>query len=504
MINILFVEANTSILYQKLAIDYSAIEPPTWSLLLAESCRKKGHKVGILDCNAERLNVDESISKIEQFNAEIVCFVVYGQNPNSGTTNMAASTILAKKYKAEFPNSFIMFIGSHTSAMPREVLKNNFVDFVSINEGVFTLHDLLNTNKKDHLDKVRGLGYKKDDIMRFGAPAEIVPQDQLDIELPGYAWDLLPFKNKPLDLYRSHFWHANYNHKIRTPFAAIYTSLGCRFQCSFCMINIVNRTSYLENSNAGDSSGMRHWGLNTISKEIKKLSDYGVKNIRLSDEMFFLNKKYYEPILDNLTQYDGELNLWSYSRVDTINQKLLKKIKRAGFNWIGMGIESGNQTVRQEISKGSFKVIDINDVLDEVRSEGISIGANYIFGFPDDNYETVNETLDLAKKINAEFSNVYPCMALPGSPIHNEAIDKGWDLPSEYPEYGFLSYECKPLPTKYMTNKEVIKFRDEAWHELNTDSRFLDMIVSKFGNEAKQNIIKQTKIRLKRRLLDHS
>ena len=147
MINILFVEANTSILYQNLAIDYSAIEPPTWSLLLAESCRKKGHKVGILDCNAERLTVDESISKIEQFNAEIVCFVVYGQNPNSGTTNMAAATILAKKYKEEFPISFTMFIGSHTSAMPREVLKNSFVDFVSINEGVFTLHDLLNTNK---------------------------------------------------------------------------------------------------------------------------------------------------------------------------------------------------------------------------------------------------------------------------------------------------------------------------------------------------------------------
>ena len=183
---------------------------------------------------------------------------------------------------------------------------------------------------------------------------------------------------------------------------------------------------------------------------------------------------------------------------------LLKKIKMTGFNWIGMGIESGNQTVRQEVSKGSFKVVDINDVLDEVRSEGISIGANFIFGFPDDNFETVNKTLDLAKKINAEFSNVYPCMALPGSPIHKDAIDKGWDLPSEYSEYGFLSYECKPLPTKYMTNKEVIKFRDEAWLELNTDKKFLCMIESKFGSEAKNNIIKQSKINLNRRLLEQA
>jgi radical SAM superfamily enzyme YgiQ (UPF0313 family) len=208
---------------------------------------------------------------------------------------------------------------------------------------------------------------------------------------------------------------------------------------------------------------------------------------------FFKKKKIYKK---------RELNLWSYSRVDTINKKLLKKIKRAGFNWIGMGIESGNQTVRQEVSKGSFKVVDINDVLDEVRSEGISIGANFIFGFPDDNYETVNETLDLAKKINAEFSNVYPCMALPGSPINKEAIDKGWDLPSEYSEYGFLSYECKPLPTKYMTNKEVIKFRDDAWLELNSDKKFLSMIELKFGSDAKHNIIKQTNIRLNRKILE--
>ena len=47
--------------------------------------------------------------------------------------------------------------------------------------------------------------------------------------------------SKPFDLYRAHFWHAGFDHKLRTPFAAIYTSLGCRFKCDFCMINIVNR-----------------------------------------------------------------------------------------------------------------------------------------------------------------------------------------------------------------------------------------------------------------------
>ena len=93
-------------------------------------------------------------------------------------------------------------------------------------------------------------------------------------------------------------------------------------------------------------------------------------------------------------------------------------------------------------------------------------------------------------------------MSLPGSPIHNKALKNGWDLPQEYSEYGFLSYECKPLPSKYITNKEILKFRDNAWHEINTDKRFLDMIEYKFGSEAKNNIIKLTKIKLNRRLLE--
>ena len=127
---ILFVEANTSTLYQELAKKYSAIETPTWSLLLAESCRVKGYTVGILDSNAERLSDEESVQKIAGQNAGIVCFVVYGQNPNSGTTNMAAATRIARKFKETQPETKIMFIGSHTSALPKKVLQEKYVDFV--------------------------------------------------------------------------------------------------------------------------------------------------------------------------------------------------------------------------------------------------------------------------------------------------------------------------------------------------------------------------------------
>ena len=51
-------------------------------------------------------------------------------------------------------------------------------------------------------------------------PERVVPTGKMDIDLPGYAWDLLPYKNRPLDLYRSPMWHAEYDHEKRSPYAA--------------------------------------------------------------------------------------------------------------------------------------------------------------------------------------------------------------------------------------------------------------------------------------------
>ena len=91
----------------------------------------------------------------------------------------------------------------------------------------------------------------------------------MDIDLPGYAWDLLPFNNKPFDLYRAPMWHAEYNSENRTPYAAIQTSLGCQFGCNFCMINILNRNDNDEIGVAGNYSGMRFCPQNLYLKNSK-------------------------------------------------------------------------------------------------------------------------------------------------------------------------------------------------------------------------------------------
>ena len=84
--------------YQDLSKDFSAIETPTWSLLLAEACRSKGSVSKFL-INAERLSNSEACDKILNLKPRLVTFVVYGQNPNSGTVNMAGAISLCSFLK---------------------------------------------------------------------------------------------------------------------------------------------------------------------------------------------------------------------------------------------------------------------------------------------------------------------------------------------------------------------------------------------------------------------
>lgn len=512
MIDCLFVNPNSSSEnYQALANDVAAIEPPVWSLLLAESCRSKGYSVEILDCDAERLTDETAIRRIIFLAPKLVCFVTYGQNPNASTTNTVGTIRLANKLKSVINTFITISIGSHTSALPLEVLSEPGIDFVAINEGVYTLHDLLqvtNFYDKTQLEKVRGLGWKNygydlkcKDFLVLNNNAQIVPQSRLDIDLPGMAWDLLPYKNSFLDLYRCHVWHNNYDPHTRSPFASLYTSLGCVKKCSFCMINIVNRTNTADNVDASFSPIMRYFSTDWVKKQLEYLTSRGVKNIRFADELFFLNRKHYEPILDSIIDKQQSINWWAYSRIDTIKDQFLLKFQKAGCNYLALGIEAASQKIRQEIDKGRFEEIDIRDIVKKIKNSGINAGNNFIFGFPNEKLENLQETLDLSIELEGDFNNYYAAVALPGSPLYFEAKKNGWELPSTLDGYGFLAYNHLPLRTHHLSAAEVLKFRDEAWHKYFESESFLNRTEQKFGLVSRQYIEEITKIKLKRKIL---
>ena len=503
MIDCLFVTADSSLdAYQSLSKKYSAIEPPTWSLLLAESCRSVGYKVNILDCIAEKLSLEESVERILKVNARVVLFVVYGQNPNAGTTSMIGAERLSKALKERNKDSHISFVGSHTSALPKEVLSLYQVDTVLLNEGVYALRNLLNSDLDKDLISVKGIGWKSKGKLFLNEPEKIVPQERMDQDLPGYAWDLLPFKEKPLDLYRSHVWHANFNEKIRSPYAAIYTSLGCVFGCGFCMINILNRTDNNEGIHAGDSRVMRFWSVDWVTNQFKILDEMGVKTVRISDEMFLLNQSYYKPICENLSKFEKKFHIWAYSRIDTVRASLLKLVKDAGIEWLALGIEAGVQTIRLTSSKGTFKDTNVRDICKSIEDHQINVISNFIVGLPNDTYQTMLLTMQLALELNTAMMNVYPCMNLPGSQFYEEAISSESFKKNSYKEFAFLSYESNPSGTNHLSSKDVIGFRDYFWKTYFSNPFYLDKVERLFGKEQRNNVEEMAKHNLKRKVLE--
>ena len=91
--------------------------------------------------------------------------------------------------------------------------------------------------------------------------------------------------------------------------------------------------------------------------------------------------------------------------------------------------------------------------------------------------------------------------ALPGSPMYHPARKNGWALPDSYEGYAFLSYESQPLPTKYLTSAEVLRFRDDAWQKYFTHGPYLDLVERRFGMQERKNVVDMSQIRLKRKIL---
>ena len=498
-LDILFIHPNASSrVYQALSNKYSAIEPPIWVGLLAQHARMVNKKsVKILDCEAEQLTPEESARVINDHKPRLAVIVVYGQQPSASTQNMQGVRELCNILHDSYGNIKTLLVGLHPSALARQTLKVEKVDFVCQGEGPHTISALLEVNMEDpsQLKDVPGLWYRDEGEIKYTTPAPIIPQERLQEQLPGVAWDLLPMKR-----YRTSNWHAMSNNNERQPFASLYTSLGCPFKCSFCCINAPFGNNNLENWDYGRNK-FRFWDPNFIIDEFDKIHEMGIRNVKIADEMFVLYQRHFMELCKLIIDREYDFNIWAYARIDTIKEEYLETLKNAGVNWLALGIESGNAVVRKDVIKGKFTEVNIRDLVKRIQDYDINVIGNYIFGLPADDLNTMQDTLNLSVDLNCEFSNYYSAMAYPGSKLYLDALKEGWELPSDYVGFSQHAYETQPLPTKHISAAEVLRFRDKAFLEYYTNDKYLDMIKSKFGAETRQDIENMTKIKLKRKLL---
>lgn len=480
---------NRSQMYGKMELQLPGVEPPLLTGLIASFIRDKGFSTEIIDADAQGWEPEYTAQIIAGYKPLVTGIGILGPNPSvSSTPKMAAASDILNALKVKRVETKTFVYGIHPSALPERTLRDEAVDFVCKGEPFYTISELLETLKsgKDPNDfKIEGLWYLKNGRLVTRGYGKIVKD--ID-ELPFVAWDLLP-----MDRYRAHNWHCFGHINQRQPYAVIYTSLGCPFNCAYCNIHAIYT----------GKPHIRFRSSHNVIEEIDLLVDrYKVKNIKILDELFVFKQERVIELCDLIIGRGYNLNIWAYARIDTVNENLLKKMKQAGINWLAYGIESANKKVRDGVAKGAFGQKAIRRAVEMSRNAGINIIANFIFGLPDDDRQTMRETLDMAKEFDFEYVNFYVAMAYPGSRLYEEAIKNGVELPRAWLGYSQFNEETFPLRTKYLSGAEVLRFRDEAFQEYFSNPEYLDMIKNKFGVDTVRHIEEMLQYKIRRKLLE--
>jgi anaerobic magnesium-protoporphyrin IX monomethyl ester cyclase len=407
-------------IYQGLARDFSGIEPPSWVALTAGFTRKEGYEVNALDANALNLDYQETVEEIERQNPRFTGIIVYGQQANTSTPTMTGVGELARKIKENNPERKLVISGWHPSALPERTLREEACDFVAEGEGFYTYQGLLEGRG---LKDIPGLWWREGKEIAHTDRARNV--ENLTQELSEIAWDLLP-----MNRYRSYNWHGLADLDNRTKYASMFTRFGCPFQCNFCAIH----------ATFGEKR-MRDWDPQWVLKQIDHLvKTYDVKNLKINDELFVFHPEHFMPIIDGLIEREYGLNIAAFARVDATKPAYLEKLKKAGVNWLELGIESASRAVLDAATKGKYGAVDIRKKVRQIHNAGIDLCANFVFGLPKDTRQSMQETLDLAMELQPAFPSFFAAMAPPGSDLYNDALKKGIRLPDQWVGYAQQGY----------------------------------------------------------------
>jgi radical SAM superfamily enzyme YgiQ (UPF0313 family) len=469
--------------YQQLSESLSAIDTPLWPLLGASYLENKGYKTVIHDTNLDGWSNNTATSLIGENPPCLTIVLVYGHQPSASTQTMPAAIEIVKNLKESHPHLKIALGGTHPSALPEKTLRETGADYIldgeAFNASRLLIESIL---KEESIQGIPGLSYLDNDGAFIQGPQAEKVID-LDEHIPTLSWHLLHDLNR----YRAHNWHCFQNmesegESARSPYISLYTSLGCPYNCHFCCIKAVF-----------GKGKVRFWSVKTVMNWLDQLAGrYEFLNIRIADELFCLDHSRVEEFCDAVILKGYKFNIWVYARVDTISEKLLAKMRLAGISWISLGIESGSVKVRNEANKGYLA--DIHDVVNLIQKHGIHVMGNFIFGLPEDDHDSMRQTLNLALDLKCDFVNFYCAMAYPGSALYRQAIGNGWPLPENWNGFSQHSYDTLPLPTNHLSPAEVLSFRDEAFIRYFSDKNYLDFVQRVFGEKTVSHLKEMTEI----------
>ncbi len=377
----------------------------------------KKDKVILIDAIAEKLSVGKVIARIREFKANILVTLC-------GFECFEEDMDTINYIKKEIPYLKVICFGYYPTIFPKEVLFKVNIDFIILGEPDLIFSDLYDCLKeRKSYEDLKGIAYKRGgDIVINGPPGRVLDLDQLP--LPAHS--LLKF-----DFYQEPF--------LGKPFSAILSSRGCPFNCNYCVKTYGQRVVFRSVEN--------------VLKEIEMLVNKNIRNIRFMDDTFLVNKQRVMGICKSILDNKIKIKWTCLSRIDVLDEELLRLMKRAGCKRIYLGIESGSQKILDYYNKG-YEVGDIIPKIRLVRKAGIESVGFFIVGVAVESRKDFEKSIKLSRESSLDYIVVTKLVPYPGTPLFEKLKD---DI-----NFSLLPYrnefKNKDLNRKYMLwEKEFYK-----------------------------------------------
>jgi radical SAM superfamily enzyme YgiQ (UPF0313 family) len=360
---------------------------------LAAYLRKGKHNVRIIDAEANDVSYEQIISVAQDYLPQVIGI-------SSTTVAFHRALSVARFLKEKFPDVITVIGGPHPTAAVEDVMSNREFDYAILGEGEITFRNFLDAlQDKTDYKLLAGLAYREEETIKVNPHKNI----ENISELPFPAYDMI----NDFSLYNP----PPMNYK-KIPVANIITSRGCPNQCTFCNNSVFGRT-------------LRQRSPENIADEIEVLyKNYGIREIAFVDDTFTINPERIKILFKLLNQKNIHFPWTCMSRINTVDEDMLRFMKDQGCWHISFGIESGNENILRLIKK-NISLNAVKKVINTCHNIGILTKGFFILGNPGETEETIEQTIQFSLSIPLDDVVVTLNTPLPGTAQYQTAQEYG-------------------------------------------------------------------------------
>ena len=404
---------------------------------------KAGHKVTVIDCQAEKLTYEAFRERIANTPSDII--------------GVTATTLLYKSAmrlitiaKEVQPQAVTVLGGSHGTFWDENALKEYpSLDIVVRREGEITIVDLCDKlENNSSLSSVLGITYREGDKIVRNADRPFI--EDLD-SIPFPAHDLMPLEK------------LKHNGKLLVP---LFSSRGCVYWCDFCSTVRMSGRGYRMRSPK-----------NVVDEMQLVQEKYGVDQVTFYDDAFSVDRNRVMKICEELNARKLKL-LWDCgTRVDMVDRELMQTMKNAGCIAVWLGVESGSEAMLGAMNK-RIKLDQTRLAYKTAQKVGLITIANVVLGFPGETEQTAQETINFVKQLNPDDVGFYIATPYPGTPMYEQVIKNGWLRVTDFDKYDTAG---PTFETPYLSMDKLSKMRYKAYQQFYLRPTYVIKMMRKGG-----------------------